>query len=396
MILLPIRTSIRARRTPYANYGLIVVNILLFMLTYWPRRDPFTGLTTTILRPWADHFMLKPAQPEVWQFVTYAFLHGGLMHIFGNMYFLYIFGNNVNDKLGNIGYLCLYLGGAVFAGIGHSLLHTNHVLGASGAVAAITGAYLVLFPQTLITVFYWLFYIIGTMELSALYFIVFKLIVWDNIIEKRFSVSAVAYDAHLAGYTFGMAAILILLATGLLSSTGFDLWSMIRQWNRRRRYTDVVSSGYDPFTGRGPAKRIRAKEVKTEAQKQQEERINRLRNEISGRIAQHNLPDAAELYLELTGIDSTQLPPRQYLLDIANQLASESKHTEAAQAYEKFLAHYANYEYIEQVELMLGILYARYLNKPDSAVRHLKTALDKLADPGQRKMCQDELEKLQA
>jgi membrane associated rhomboid family serine protease len=340
--------------------------------------------------------MLKPAQPEVWQFVTYAFLHGGLMHIFGNMYFLYIFGNNVNDKLGNIGYLCLYLGGAVFAGIGHSLLHTNHVLGASGAVAAITGAYLVLFPQTLITVFYWLFYIIGTMELSALYFIVFKLIVWDNIIEKRFSVSAVAYDAHLAGYTFGMAAILILLATGLLSSTGFDLWSMIRQWNRRRRYTDVVSSGYDPFTGRGPAKRIRAKEVKTEAQKQQEERINRLRNEISGRIAQHNLPDAAELYLELTGIDSTQLPPRQYLLDIANQLASESKHTEAAQAYEKFLAHYANYEYIEQVELMLGILYARYLNKPDSAVRHLKTALDKLADPGQRKMCQDELEKLQA
>jgi len=378
---------------PYINYALIFVNIFVFLLTYWPRRDPFTGLDS-VLRPWAEHFMLKPAQPEVWQFVSYAFLHGGLMHIFGNMYFLYIFGNNVNDKLGNIGYLCLYLGGAVFAGIGHSLLHINHVLGASGAVAAITGAYLVLFPQTLITVFYWLFYIIGTMELSALYFIVFKLIVWDNIVEPRFSVSAVAYDAHLAGYTFGMVAVLVLLTTGLVSSSGLDLWSMIKQWNRRRRYAGAVSGGYDPFTGRAAARRVNVKEVKTQTQALREEKINRLRNEIGSRLAQCNLPAAAELYLELMEIDNTQLPPRQYLLDIANQLASENKHAEAAQAYEKFLTHYANYEYIEQVQLMLGILYSRYLDKPQLAVTHLKAALDKLADPGQKKMCEDELEKL--
>jgi len=102
------------------------------------------------------------------------------MHVIGNMFFLYLFGNNVNDKLGNIGYLCLYLGGSVFAGIGHAMLHSNPVLGASGAVAAVTGAYLVLFPRTLITVIYWFFFI-GTMELPALYFIVFKLIVWDTM-----------------------------------------------------------------------------------------------------------------------------------------------------------------------------------------------------------------------
>jgi membrane associated rhomboid family serine protease len=355
-------------------------------------REPFSG--AIVFRPWVLKCMLNPVYPYLWQFVSYAFLHEGLMHILGNMYFLYLFGNNVNDKLGNIGYLCLYLGGAVFAAVGHSLLHYNPVLGASGAVAAVTGAYLVLFPQSLITILYWFFFI-GTMELSALYFIIFKLIVWDNMIEPRFSASAIAYDAHLAGYAYGVAAVLILLATGLISSSGFDLWSMIKQWNRRRRYRDVVSSGYDPYTGRNMKKQVRVKEVKTPAQTEMEEKTTQLRNDIADRIAQRNLPAAAQLYLELIDLDSAQILPRQYLLDIANQLASETKHTESAQAYEKFLAHYASYEYVEQVELMLGILYSRYLNKPDAALKHLQAALDKLSDPGQRRMCQDEIAKLQ-
>ena len=120
-----------------------------------------------------------------------------------------------------------------------------------------------------------------------------------------------------------------------------------------------------------------------------------LRNDITSRIAQRNLPAAAELYLELMEVDSEQVPPRQYLLDIANQLASENRHAESVQAYEKFLTHYANYEYIEQVELMLGLLYSRYLDKPDLAVKYLQSAAKKLSDPGQLKMCRDELAKLQ-
>jgi hypothetical protein len=327
--------------------------------------------------------MLTPVRPYLWQFISYAFLHGGLMHILGNMYFLYLFGNNVNDKLGHINYLCLYLGGAVFAGVGHTLLHVNPVLGASGAVAAVTGAYLVLFPQTLI------------MELSALYFIAFKLIVWDNVVEPRFSVASVAYDAHLAGYAFGIIAVLLMLATGLVSGSSFDLWSMIKMWNRRRRYRDVVSSGYDPFTSQRKAKQIRIKEVKTPAQRQQEEKIHRLREDIASRMLERNLPAAAQIYLQLMELDSEQILPRQYLLDIANQLASESRHDESAQAYERFLVQYGNYEYVEQVELMLGILYSRYLHQTDLAVKYLKSASGKLADPGQLKMCQDELAKLQ-
>ena len=67
---------------------------------------------------------------------------------------------------------------------------------------------------------------------------------------------------------------------------------------------------------------------------------------------------------------------------------------ESAQAYEKFLTHYSNYEYVEQVELMAGILYSRYLNKPELAIKHLQAAAQKLSDRGQQKMCNDELAKL--
>jgi len=394
-MILPIRTSIRPLRTPYTNYVLIAVNVFIFLITYSPHYSIVAGTgVVEPLRDWAGQFMLTPVRPYLWQFVSYAFLHGGFMHIIGNMFFLYLFGNNVNDKLGTIGYLCFYLAGAVFSGIGHTLMSSSPCLGASGAVAAVTGAYLVLFPQTLITVLYWFFFI-GTMELSALYFIAFKLIVWDNVVEPRFSVAAVAYDAHLAGYAFGILAILGMLATGLISSSSFDLWAMINRWNPRRRYRDVVSSGYDPFTGR-TTRRIKVKEVeKTPAQQQAEEKTRRLRDEIASRIAQRNLPAATKAYLELIELDSKHILSRQYLLDIANQLASESKPAESARAYEQFLTHYGNYEYVEQVELMLGILYSRYLNQPDSAVKHLQAAAKKLFDPGQLKMCNDELAKLQ-
>jgi len=396
-MLLPIRTNVRPRRTPYMNYALIAVNVLIFLITYWPHRDLYTG-SEEVLRPWAEQFMLTPTRPKLWQFITYAFLHGGPLHIIGNMFFLYLFGNNVNDKLGHIGYLCFYLAGAVFSGIGHTIFNSSSTaptLGASGAIAAVTGAYLVLFPQTLITVMYW-FYIIGTTEVPALYFIVLKMILFDNLIVAY--TPGVAYDAHLAGYAFGIASILGLLTAGLISGSGFDLWAMIRRWGRRRRYQDVVSSGYDPFTGEVKAKRIEARELKGAPVRQNQDKITELRNEISSRIARRDLASAAQLYLDLIGLDSEQILPRQHLLDIANQLVSDNppRRTEAARAYEQFLTHYSSYEYAEQVELMLGILYSRYLNKPEPAIKHLQAAAEKLADPTQLKMCRDELARLQS
>lgn len=393
-ILLPIRTSVEPRRTPYANYGLIIVNVAIFFVTYsFPRFSG--GRQVHILHSFAQNLMLLPSSPAIWQFVTYAFLHSGFLHLFGNMFFLYIFGNNVNSRVGNLSYILLFLAGAVFAGVGQALLHDQPipVLGASGAVAAITGAYLVLYPQTLITILYWFFFFIGTLEVSALYFILFKLIIWDNIVEPRFSQAAIAYDAHLAGYAFGIAALLFLLGTGLVSSRGYDLWSMIKQWNRRRRYRDAISSGFEPFSGEGSRKRIQIKKS-GEQGGEREDRITRLREQINYRINERNYSEAARLYLKLMEIDGSQVPPQNYLLDIANQFASENRHKEAAEAYEKFLYHYSGYEYSEQVELMVGLIYSRYLGDAEAARRHLQKAEERLSDPEQVKMCRDELDKL--
>ena len=207
-------------------------------------------------------------------------------------------------------------------------------------------------------------------------------------------VASVAYTAHVAGYSFGILSITLLLATKLITSTHFDLWDMIRQWNRRRQFRDVVSNGFDPFSG--TSRFIKVKEIKkTPVQEKAEKESIEIRMEISKRIIERNLPEAAELYIKLMAHDKEQVLPRQQLLDIANQLAGQSMHLEAAKAYEQFLKHYNNYEYSEQVELMLGIIYARYLNQTDLAIKHLKEAEVKLTDTNQLRMCRDELEKLQ-
>ena len=392
ILLLPYKTSIRPRHTPYANYALIAVNVFIFLLSYYPHRNPFTG-EPEMLRSWVNYFMLNAERPALWQFVSYAFLHGGFLHIIGNMFFLYLFGNNVNDKLGNVGYLAFYLAGTVFSGIGHSIMSSAPVLGASGAVAAVTGAYLVLFPQTLISVLWWFFFFVNTIQLPALYFIALKMIIIDNVILRY--TQHVAYDAHLSGYAFGIATMIGMLATGLISTSNFDLWAMIKLWNRRRQYRDIVSSGYDPYTGQ-TTKRITVQEIKTPAKQQAEEKILQLRNEISTRIHERNISAASQIYLDLMGQDSGQVLPRQQLLDIANHLAGENRHIEAAKAYEQFLTHYSSYEYAEQVQLMLGLLYSRYLSRPEQAIKHLQAAIQKLTDPGQLKMCRNELARLQA
>lgn len=375
------------------NYALIIINVVIFLLSY--------NFGQKTLQKWANIYMLTPAYPVLWQFVTYAFLHGGIWHIFGNMFFLYLFGNNVNDRLGHIGYLGFYLAGAVFSAIGHILAASLYgagtatpVLGASGAIAAVTGAYLVLFPQTLITVVYW-FFIIDTIEVPAIYLIIVKMIFIDNVISR--SAPNVAYDAHLSGYAFGALAILLLRAMNLIHEDQFDLWAMLKRWNRRRVYRDVVTEGVDPFAGK-LSKKIEVKEVKTEEQKQAEEKISSMRQEILTRISGGNLAAAADLYLELAKENENVAGPlpRQTLLDIANQLMSAGKWPEAAAAYEKFLSFYTGQESSEQVMLMLGIIYGRYLSDKEKSINYLKKAVSKLNDPSQKKMCEDEIKRLEA
>jgi tetratricopeptide (TPR) repeat protein len=111
-------------------------------------------------------------------------------------------------------------------------------------------------------------------------------------------------------------------------------------------------------------------------------------------MSHRNAVQAATLYRELLEIDPTQILPRQLQLDIANQLMSEGHWQPSADAYQKFLSLYGNYEYAEQVHLMLGLLYSRYLNRPQDAIDHLRKAQEHLTDTGQKAMCRQEIDRL--
>jgi len=383
LIVLPIGTDSPLTRKPRVNYALIVLNFAVFLA---PKALVMMGVmdgasVKRLLQSW----VLFSQQPKLYQFFTYAFLHGGWGHILGNMFFLYVFGNSVNSKLGNLGYLLLYLGGAVFSGLGHSLLLGKPVLGASGAVAAITGAYMVLFPKTLIHTFYWFFFFIGTTDFPALLFILFKLIIYDNMLEPKMGGPGnVAHSAHLAGYAYGILVPLVLLALRILPHSQFDLWALMRRWHRRKQFESM--GGYNQRY---------VKSVVTDVPAAPAGPVSELRNQIGTKLYESNLAEAADLYLKLMKEDSEQVLPQQQQLDVANKLMHTGQHEAAAKAYEDFIRYYPRYPFLEQVQLRLGLLYSRYLGHKDFAKKHLRESLEKLTDASQRQMCQSELEHLE-
>ncbi|MEE9211062.1 MAG: rhomboid family intramembrane serine protease, partial [Phycisphaeraceae bacterium] len=197
----PIRTDRRLAHTPWVNYTLIAVNVLVFILQI--------ALSSPGRPQWFGHGLLDPEAPSLHQFITYQFLHGSWEHLLGNMLFLYVFGNSVEDRLGKIGYLGFYLAGGVIAGFGHALLETTPVLGASGAICAVTGAYLALFPLSGVTIFYWFVFYVGTFEVSGIVLICFQIA--QDLLFQLAGRGGVAYMAHLAGYAYGL-----LIGMGLL------------------------------------------------------------------------------------------------------------------------------------------------------------------------------------
>jgi membrane associated rhomboid family serine protease len=232
-MFIPLRTDSPLRSTPYMNWALIATNVAVFAIC---QAKPELQA----------QYCLQPRALSLVQFITYQFLHGSPMHIAGNMLFLYIFGNNVNDKMGHIGYLAFYLAGGIIAAICYTLTQQSGspMLGASGAIAAVTGAYLILFPQSMITIVYW-FIIIGRLEIQSLWFIAafFALDLYENFAGQ----DGVAHMAHIGGTIFGCLICLSLVITHLLPRSQWDMWALIQRWNKRRTYRDLVSKGYNPF-----------------------------------------------------------------------------------------------------------------------------------------------------
>ena len=379
-MLFPIRTDSPLRSTPYMNWAIVAANVIVFVVQ-------------AAVPGFDDRFSLYAHDPWLPAFVTYAFLHGGVPHLLGNMIFLYIFGNNVNDKMGHLAYLAFYLAGAVFGGIGYVTISGGQaaVVGASGAVAAVTGAYLVLFPRATITLVYF-FFLIGTFDVSSFWLI--GLFFLKDLVGLGPGFSGVAYSAHVAGTAYGFVMCAALLGAQLLPRDQFDVLAMIRQWNRRRQYRDLVNKGFDPFgygSARGSAKGGPAGPADAASA-----RVSELRAAVADAVSRHDMDAAVQRFTELRSIDPRQVVSRQAQLDIANHLAGLQRYAEAADAYEAFLQTYPKYDQIEQVQLMLGIVYSRYLGKYAQAKQHLEAALPRLFGDREQALARAELAKAEA
>lgn len=368
MLILPLRSDRPLRTPPYVNYALIAINVIIFALT----AQSFAGQEYTR----AHDFMLWSQETRLWQFITYQFLHGGPMHLIGNMIFLYVFGNAVEDRLGKVGYLFFYLSMGVFAGLGHWLTSNAPVIGASGSVAGVTGAFLMLFPLTNIRFFYWFFFI-GFFEISAKWVILFyfvKDLLFYGIELSNPAVGGVAYTAHLAGNLAGFLVALTLLASRLLTREPYDLFTMWAHARRRNHFKKLANEGYQAWEGKAYHPGKDAPTDMTE----QDRQVLKLRHEISQAIAKHDLDAATKTYLQLVAEHGEQTLSQRLQLDIANHLFAQGEHQSAAVAYERLLKAYPKHDDRGNAQLMLGLLNARYLNKPQAAKPYLQEASQRL------------------
>lgn len=211
--MIPLKDKNPSHSFPFVNYLLIAANVIVFFyeLSLGPGLDAFFvkyGLVPSrYFDAVANHTQLISRYVP---FFTSMFIHGGWLHIIGNMWFLFIFGDNVEDKLGHKRYLAFYLLSGLAAGGLQTYLSANSsipTIGASGAISGVLGAYLMMFPRARIVTLIPIFFIFDIIDISAILFIGFWFLI--QFFSGMQSVShglsgGIAWWAHVGGFIAGI------------------------------------------------------------------------------------------------------------------------------------------------------------------------------------------------
>ena len=298
-MLLPIGTDRPQEKIPWMNFLLIAANIAVYIFSHHAPAG-YAGLDNK----WAL-LILDPNNLWLFQFVTYQFLHVDLGHIFGNMIFLLVFGNSVNDKLGHAGYLLFYIAGGVLAGCGQVISNSGPTLGASGAVSAVTGIFFVLLLRTNIRLFVFVipFYV------ESMYVILFSF--FRDLLEQAMGMGQVAYMAHITGTICGFLIGLLLLLLGLVQRDQYDLLTFIERWKRRRQYEAIVAGQAGRMPKPGAALLDIAHQL---AADNHFEEAALAYEDYLGRYA--GTPDIEEVYYILGMIYAHAVPQRQKAIEL--------------------------------------------------------------------------------
>ena len=213
--MIPLKDDNPTRTFPFINYALILTNVLVFFYqaTLPPHASKVFLMANATVPERIPAFLAGHVgfQMAFYPMFTSMFLHGGLMHLLGNMLFLYIFGDNVEDYFGHAAYLVFYL----FCGVGSALIHVLFnwhsvlpAIGASGAISGVMGAYAVLFPRARVLMLFFIFLIPVPAVLVLGYWFVLQFL--SGIGEFGASATGgVAWWAHIGGFLMGLAVALM-------------------------------------------------------------------------------------------------------------------------------------------------------------------------------------------
>ena len=210
--MIPIKDNIKTTRIPVVNYILIASNILIFFYEFslGSNLEPFIleyGLIPSSVTSFNNTGIYERTAP----FITSMFLHGGWLHLIGNMLFLHIFGDNIEDRMGHFKFLLFYLITGIIASLFQVITNFRSdipMVGASGAISGVLGAYLVFFPHsrvlTLVPIFFFirLMYIPATVFIVIWFFIQFVSGIGSIGISK--SIGGIAFWAHIGGFIAGL------------------------------------------------------------------------------------------------------------------------------------------------------------------------------------------------
>lgn len=240
--MIPIRDNIPSRTTPYVNYAMLAVCTLVFFVQLSERRregglverygmvparvwqpDEVVKIRTErLIRTSRGNFikvaerpLAESAVPPIVTLLTCIFLHGGWMHFIGNMWFLHIFGDNVEDRFGHLGYLGFYLLTGIAASGTHLLTNASSpipTIGASGAIAGVMGAYFLLYPRARVLTILPIFFFFEIIVVPAPVFlgIWFLIQFFQGAMSISSTGAGVAWWAHIGGFAAGLALVWLL------------------------------------------------------------------------------------------------------------------------------------------------------------------------------------------
>jgi len=172
--MIPIRDTIRSETYPIVNMVLIATNVVLFLVQLSVGMGAMIHTFGLIPLRYSHPTMHVSTGQQIVSFFSFMFLHGGFLHLIGNMWSLYIFGDNVEDHLGHLRYLAFYLLCGLASGASHLVLNWQSpipTIGASGAIAGVMGAYFILYPRAKVLTLIPIFFFIQFVELPAYVFL---------------------------------------------------------------------------------------------------------------------------------------------------------------------------------------------------------------------------------